>query len=73
VVSGELDGRGGGRGSLARSGGVSRARAGLREMKRGVSAGMGGAQKGVGRGQGDVAEDPSDVHECALAGPRQAR
>jgi hypothetical protein len=36
AVSDELDGRGGGRGSPARSGGVSRARArvGLREMRR---------------------------------------
>jgi hypothetical protein len=56
VVSSELDGRGGGRRSPARSGGVSRARAGLHEMRRGsecehgrvVSAGTGGAQKGAG-------------------------
>jgi hypothetical protein len=32
-----------------------------------------GAQKELGRGQSDVAKDPGDVRECALAGPRQAR
>jgi hypothetical protein len=38
-----------------------------------VSAGTGGAQKELGRGQSDVAEDPGDVREYALAGPRRAR
>jgi hypothetical protein len=59
MVSGEVDGRGGRRMSPARSGGLSRARAraGLREMRRGVSAGTGGGSKGAGvwaerRGQG---------------------
>jgi hypothetical protein len=51
----------------------AQARAGLRELRRGVSAGMGRAQKGLGRGQSDVVEDTGDVHECALAGPRRAR
>jgi hypothetical protein len=36
-----------------------------------VSAGMGGAQKELGCGQSDVAEDPGDVRECALASPRR--
>jgi hypothetical protein len=31
-----------------------------------------GAQKELGRGQSDVAEDPDDVRECTLAGPRRA-
>jgi hypothetical protein len=41
VASSELDDRGGGRGSLARSNGVGRAlaRAGLREMRRGSECG----------------------------------
>jgi hypothetical protein len=75
VVSGELDGRGGGRGSPAGSGGVrrARARAGLREMRRGSECGHGRGSKGAGRGQSDVAEDPGDVRECALTGPRRAR
>jgi hypothetical protein len=39
-----------------------------------VSAGTGEAKKGAGaRGQSDVAEDPSDVRECTLAGPWRAR
>jgi hypothetical protein len=49
AVSGELDGRGGGRGSLARSGGVSRAlaRVGLCEMRRGSECGHGRGSKGA--------------------------
>jgi hypothetical protein len=35
-----------------------------------VSAGAGGAKKGLGAWAGDVAEDSSDVRECARAGPR---
>jgi hypothetical protein len=35
--------------------------------------GMGGARKGLGHGQNDMAEDPDDVRECALAGPRRAQ
>jgi hypothetical protein len=31
-----------------------------------------GLKKEMGPGQSDVAEDPSDVRECALAGPRRA-
>jgi hypothetical protein len=38
-----------------------------------VSADTGGGSKGAGRGQSDVTEDPGDVRECTLAGPRQAR
>jgi hypothetical protein len=39
-----------------------------------VSAGSDGAQKGAGaRGQSNVAEDPDDVCECALTGPRRAQ
>jgi hypothetical protein len=54
MVFGELDDRGGGRRSPARSGGVSRARAraGLREMRRGSECGHGRGSKrswGVGR------------------------
>jgi hypothetical protein len=54
AVSGELDGRGGGRGSLTSSGGVSRARAraGRREMRRGSECGRGRGSKrswGLGR------------------------
>jgi hypothetical protein len=54
VVSGELDGRGGGRGSPARSGGMSRARARavLHETRRGSECGHGRGSKrswGVGR------------------------
>jgi hypothetical protein len=54
VVFGELDGRGGGCGSPARSDDVSRvrARAGLREMRRGSECGHGRGLKrswGVGR------------------------
>jgi hypothetical protein len=66
VASGELDDRGGGRGSPVRSDDVGRARerAGLREMRRGVSAGAGGAQKGsLGAWAGVVAEDSGDVRE----------
>jgi hypothetical protein len=73
VASGELDDRGGRHGSPARSDDVGRARerAGLREMRRGVSAG--GAQKGSwGAWAGVVAEDSGDVRECARAGPRWA-
>jgi hypothetical protein len=33
---------------------------------------LAGAQMKLGRGQSDVAEDPGDVRECALAGPRRA-
>jgi hypothetical protein len=75
AVSGELDGRGGGHGSLTMSGGVSRARAGagLREMRWGSECGHGRGSKELGRGQSDVAEDPGDVSECALADPRRAR
>jgi hypothetical protein len=52
VVSGELDGRERGRGSLAAAGSVSRARerVKLSEMRRGVCAGHGrGSKKGAGR------------------------
>jgi hypothetical protein len=75
MVSDEPDGRGGGRESLARSSGVSRAQArvGLHEMSGGVSAGTARAQKELGHGQSDVVEDPNDVRGCALAGPRRAR
>jgi hypothetical protein len=38
-----------------------------------VSAGTGGAQKELGHGQSNMAEDPGDVRECALASPRRAR
>jgi hypothetical protein len=31
-----------------------------------------GLKKKLGHGQSDVAEDPGDVRECALAGPRRA-
>jgi hypothetical protein len=50
VVSGELDGRGGGRGSPARSSGVSRerARAGLRELRWGSECGHGWGSKRAG-------------------------
>jgi hypothetical protein len=50
AVSGELDGRGGGRGSPARSGNVSRARTrvGLREMRRGSECGHGRGSKVAG-------------------------
>jgi hypothetical protein len=53
AVSDELDGQGGGRRSPARSGGVSRARARarLRELRRGIECGHGqGLKKGWGRG-----------------------
>jgi hypothetical protein len=52
VVSGELDGRGSGRGSLAASGGVGKARerAELCEMRRGSGCGLWrGSKKGAGR------------------------
>jgi hypothetical protein len=55
AVSGELDGRERGRGSLAVAGGVSRARerVKLSEMKRGVCAGhWRGSKKGAGRMDG---------------------
>jgi hypothetical protein len=32
-----------------------------------------GLKKELGRGQSNVAEDPDDVRECALAGPRRVR
>jgi hypothetical protein len=50
VASSELDDRGGGRGSLARSNGVGRAlaRAGLREMRRGSECGCGRCSKRAG-------------------------
>jgi hypothetical protein len=32
-----------------------------------------GLKKELGHGQSDVAEDPGDVRESALAGPRRAR
>jgi hypothetical protein len=31
-----------------------------------------GLKKELGHGQSDVAENPGDVRECALAGPRRA-
>jgi hypothetical protein len=74
VASSELDDRGGGRGSSARSGGVGRARAGLREMRRGSERGRGrGSKRSWGAWAGIVAEDSGDVRECARAGPRRAR
>jgi hypothetical protein len=50
ALSAELDGQGSGRGSSARSGGVSRARArvGLREMRRGSECGHGWGSKRAG-------------------------
>jgi hypothetical protein len=76
AVSGGLDGRERGRGSLAAAGGVGRARerAELREMRRGGVRGTGGAlRRELGAWAGVVAEKSSDVWECALASPRRAR
>jgi hypothetical protein len=67
AVSGELDGRGGGRGSLTSSGGVSRARAraGRREMRRGSECGRGrGSKRSWGLGR---ATWPRILATCASA------
>jgi hypothetical protein len=76
AVSGELDVRGSRRGSPAVSDGEGRARerAMLCEMRRGASAGTGGAlRRELGAWAGVVAEKSGDVRECACAGPRRAR
>jgi hypothetical protein len=75
VASCELDDREGRRGSPVRSDGVGRARAGagLHELRRGSECGHGrGSKKSWGAWVGVVAEDSSDVRECARGGPRRA-
>jgi hypothetical protein len=76
AVSGELDGRGSGRGSPAASCGEGRARkrAKLCEMRRGRVRCTGGAlRRELGAWAGVVAEKSSDLRECALVDPRRAR
>jgi hypothetical protein len=74
VASGELDDRGGERGSPVRSDSMGRARAGagLREMRRGSECGRRrGSKRSWGAWACVVAEDSGDVRECARAGPRR--
>jgi hypothetical protein len=76
VVSGELDGRERGRGSLVAVGDVGRARerAELREMSQGRARGTSGAlRRELGAWAGVVTEKSSDVRKCALTGQRRAR
>jgi hypothetical protein len=54
--------------------GRARERAELREMRRGASAGAGGAlRRELGAWADVVAEKSGDVRECALAVPWRAR
>jgi hypothetical protein len=75
VASGELDDRGGGRGSPARSDGMGRARAGagLREMRRGSECGRGwGPKRSWARGRALWPRIPVTC-ASARADPRRAR
>jgi hypothetical protein len=76
VASNELDDRGGGRWSPARSDGVGRARerAGIREMRQGNECGHGrGSKRELGAWASVVAENSCDVRECERASPWRAR